>query len=139
MVSTGVKPSEEQIKLFTELQHDKKHRAIVFRLNDKGNAIEHEETYQREAQLSEISSKLPTNDCRFVILDFEYENYDKPPKPCNKVLLMYWLPDGSPMKRNVAYAGARGELQSEFKGIANVIQATDKSYWDYETIRKELC
>ena len=137
MVSCGISPSEEQVKLYNELKINKLHRYLIFGLNKDRNALETFEVGKREDGLKELLSQLPNNDCRFVVYDFEYETSENPPRSTQKLLLLCWTPDIAPIKVKVPFTSTKSDIKSNFVGIQKDMQVSDSSQLDFEELRKE--
>lgn len=137
MVSCGISPKDEQIKLYNELKVDKKYRFLVFGLNKERNSLETFGIGKREEGLKDLMSLLPSDDCRYVVYDFEYENFENPPRATQKLLLFAWCPDNAPTKVKVPFTSIKSELISSFTGIQKTLQVADSSQLDFEELRKE--
>ncbi len=75
---------------------------------------------------------------RFLLIDFEYETDEKPPRSTNKLILIFWCPDVAKIKRKFTFSSTKDALKRNFAGIQKDFQASDISDIDFETIRKEL-
>lgn len=139
MVSVGIVPSEDQIKLFNELKVDKLHRYLVIRLNKDRNGLETGEVGARDSTIKDLESILPKDNCCFVVFDFEYETFENPPRQTSKLLLICWAPDIAPIKIKVPFSSTKSDIKANFPGIQKDIQASDFAILDFEEMRKECC
>ena len=138
MVSVGIHPTNEHIELFESVKTDRKNRALSLKLNDARNALELDFVEGRDFTLEQLAEKLPPNDCRFVVFDFEYKTFESPPRETSKLILIMWNPDSAPIKVRMPFSSTKGDLKSSFTGIQKDIQASDLSFLDYEYLRKEV-
>ena len=139
MVSCGIMPSDEQIKIYKELKVDKTHRCYALKLNAKRDGLEDLFIGDRDFKLTDLCEKLPSNDCVYVIYDFDFETFENPPRPTSKLLLIFWCPDNAPIKVKAPFASSKNDLKASFDGIAKDIMASDTSILDHEELRKECC
>ncbi len=139
MVSVGISPTEDQVKLYNELKVDKTHRFIILALNKDRNGLEVETIGERNLTIKDLHEKLPKDNCRFVVFDFEYDTKENPPRATSKLLLISWAPDIAPIKVKVPFTGTRGDVKASFTGIQKDILATDLAILDPEELRNELC
>ena len=138
MVSCGIHPNDDQIKLYNELKVEKVHRFLVFGLNKEVNSLETFGIGKKQEGLKDLISLLPNDDCRYVVYDFEYETFENPPRATQKLLLFAWCPDKASIKVKVPFTSIKSELMSSFTGIAKALQVSDSSQLDFEELRKEF-
>jgi len=136
---SGIHVKEEHVELFNKLKIDKKFRALIFGLNNDRNAIELFKECDRDYTLKDLENDLPSNNCRFVIYDFEYQTFENPPRDTSKLLLIHWAPDIAPIKIKVPFSATKSEIKGAFSGIQKDIQASDFAILDFEELRKECC
>lgn len=136
---SGIHIKEEHIELFNKLKLDKEYRALSFGLGPERNSVELFDKFSRDANHEDILKSLPNNDCRFVILDFEYKTFENPPRDTQKLILVHWAPDNAPIKIKVPFSATKSEIKSAFVGIQKDIQASDHAILDLEELRKECC
>jgi len=137
-MSSGIYPTNEHIELFESVKTDRKNRALSLKLNDDKNALELDFVEGRDFTLEQLAEKLPNNDCRFVVFDFEYKTFESPPRDTSKLLLIMWNPDNASIKVRVPFTSTKGDVKASFAGIQKDIQASDVSFLDYEYLRKEV-
>lgn len=134
MVS-GIKPEEDHISVYNNLKLDKKLKLVVFNLIDKNSKLEVEFSADRDFDHNDLGKYLPEDDCRFAILDFEFENNEDPPRKCNKIVLILWCPEKSNVRRRVPFSTTVGALKASFPGIHKDIQANDYQSIEFSNIR----
>ena len=139
MVSVGITPTEEQVTLYNQLKVDKSIRGIILALNKDRNGLEIEHTFDRETTIKDLHSKLPNNNCRYVIWDFDYETFENPPRATSKLLLILWSPDIAPIKVKVPFTSTKNDIKAAFTGIQRDLLASDLSILDHDELRKEFC
>ena len=139
MVSCGITPSEEQIKIYEALKTDKVHRCYALKLNAKRDGLEDLFIGDRDFTLENLKEKIPANDCVYVIYDFEFQTFEEPPRDTSKLLLIFWCPDTAPIRVKAPFASSKNDLKGAFSGIAKDIMASDSSILDFEELRKECC
>ena len=60
---------------------------------------------------------------RYVLLDHDYTTTDG--RPADKIILISWIPDTSPVMKKMKYAGTKEAVKSALQGIAINLNATD--------------
>lgn len=136
MVS-GIHMKDEHVDLFNELKIDKKHRFLVFGLNSTNNGIDLISVGSKESKLADLKEHLPSNDCRFVVYDFDTQTFENPPRDTSRLLFILWAPDAAPIKRKVPAVSTKGEFKAQFVGIQKDLQISDFGLIDEEEMRKE--
>jgi len=74
---------------------------------------------------------LPENDCRYGLLDLEFESDDG--RPTSKLVFITWNPDTAPIRSKMLYSGSKEAIKSALVGVGIQINATDASELDLET------
>ena len=138
MVS-GIEPTEEQREIFEKLKIDKIHRYFVLGLNKDRNGLDTIEIGARDSNLKDLVDKLPNDDCRFIIFDFEFKTKEKIERETSRLLLICWAPDAAPTKIKVPFISSKAALTGNFTGIQKNIQASDKGELDFEELRDQCC
>ena len=91
----------------------------------------------RDSKLCDLKEHLPSNDCRFVVYDFETTTYENPPRETSKLLFVIWAPDAAPIKRKVPCVSTKAEFKAQFVGLQKDLQLSDYALIDEEEMRKE--
>jgi len=113
------------------LKLKKKHRYIIFTLNTESTEIVVGDTGD-DSYEEFLDKKLPANECRWVIYDFEFEKEDGGRR--NKIIFLSWSPDEAKIKQKMLFASSRDALKRSLTGIAIEIQGSDLSEVSYEIV-----
>jgi len=73
---------------------------------------------------------LPENDCRYGLIDLEFETDDG--RPTSKMVFISWNPDTASVRPKMLYSGSKEALKSTLTGVGIHINATDYSELDLE-------
>lgn len=114
--------TDDDIAQFNKLKLDRAYQYMILSLNDQNSGIVIEKTGEKGAKYDEIPDLLPKDDCRYVIVDFEFETDENPPRKTNKLVLFLYVPNNSPAKRRFPFASANDSLKKAFTGIQKEIQ-----------------
>lgn len=137
-MESGIRPSEEQIKEYNTLKINPSLRCLIYSISKDEKSIENVFQAGRDFLYKDLYEQLPSNEPRFVLYDFDYETDEKPPRKTNKLLLIFWCPDSSSIKKKFVFASSKESIKRSFTGIQKDIQASDLSEIDYDVVRKEL-
>ena len=85
----------------------------------------------REKTYEELVEELPEDDCRYVLIDLEFESADG--RPTSKLVFIAWNPDLAKIRSKMLYSGSKEALKSALNGVGIHINATDYSELDFET------
>lgn len=121
---------------FNDLKLGKKFKFIIFALNDKKTEIIVEETSSNE-DYDAFLEKLPENECKYAIYDFEYDIGGGEGKR-SKIVFFTWSPDTAPIRSKMVYASSKDALRRSLNGVAADIQGTDFSEVAYETVLERV-
>ena len=86
----------------------------------------------------DIVAQLPKDDLVFLIVPFNYETDEKPPRKTVKILLITWIPGATPARRKISGKMIKGEIQQAFDGLQKDLTVSDFDELDYGVIRKLL-
>ena len=114
----------------------KKYKFIIFKINEAKTDIVVDETSTSQ-DYDEFLSKLPENDCKYAIYDFEYELGSGEGKR-SKIIFYTWSPDTAPVRSKMVYASSKDALRRALSGIASDIQGTDFSEVAYESVLEKV-
>ncbi|KAL0223262.1 hypothetical protein P9112_002652 [Eukaryota sp. TZLM1-RC] len=131
MSMSGISIDPKCTTLYEELKLRKKHRFLIFRMDPTYKNVVEEFVADRDANYDDFVTKLPENDSRYAVFDFEFETSEG---RRNKLLFFMWSPETSPVKSKMLYAATKDAVKRNFQGIAQEIQATDLSEIDYDTV-----
>mmetsp|Transcript_7473 Transcript_7473/g.7413 ORF Transcript_7473/g.7413 Transcript_7473/m.7413 type:complete len:144 (+) Transcript_7473:65-496(+) len=132
MSRSGVAVADESLTAFNDLKLGKKYKFIIFALNDQKTEIVVEETSTNK-DYDAFLEKLPENECKYAIYDFEYEIGGGEGKR-SKIVFFTWSPDTAPIKSKMIYASSKDALRRALNGVSSDIQGTDFSEVAYESV-----
>eukprot|EP01101_Sappina_pedata_P007249 TRINITY_DN37_c0_g1_i4.p6 TRINITY_DN37_c0_g1~~TRINITY_DN37_c0_g1_i4.p6 ORF type:complete len:138 (-),score=90.68 TRINITY_DN37_c0_g1_i4:157-570(-) len=134
-MSSGVAVNEDVLQKFQDLKLGHSIRYALFKLNDELKEVIVDTVAAPTATYQEFVSKLPANDCRYGIFDFEYE-VDGGRR--NKILFVVWAPDSAKIKAKMLYASTKDAIRKKLVGVGTEVQATDLAEIDYETVLEKV-
>eukprot|EP00341_Mesodinium_pulex_P015770 CAMPEP_0116937284 /NCGR_PEP_ID=MMETSP0467-20121206/31406_1 /TAXON_ID=283647 /ORGANISM="Mesodinium pulex, Strain SPMC105" /LENGTH=138 /DNA_ID=CAMNT_0004619057 /DNA_START=51 /DNA_END=467 /DNA_ORIENTATION=+ len=135
MGMSGVAVHDDVVEAYQNLKLGHKHKYVIFKLNDDLTEVVVDFTAGADASYDEFVGKLPENDCRYVVYDFEY---DAGEGKRNKILFVVWAPDTAKIKSKMLYASTKDSVRKKLVGIGSEIQATDLSEIDYDTVYEKV-
>lgn len=136
MSRSGVAVADESLAAFNDLKLGKKYKFIIFALNAEKTKIVVEET-STDVEYDAFLEKLPENECKYAVYDFEYEIGGGEGKR-NKIVFYTWSPDTAPVRSKMVYASSKDALRRALNGISADIQGTDFSEVAYETVLEKV-
>eukprot|EP00559_Dactyliosolen_fragilissimus_P005746 CAMPEP_0184856474 /NCGR_PEP_ID=MMETSP0580-20130426/1658_1 /TAXON_ID=1118495 /ORGANISM="Dactyliosolen fragilissimus" /LENGTH=111 /DNA_ID=CAMNT_0027351533 /DNA_START=139 /DNA_END=474 /DNA_ORIENTATION=+ len=74
--------------------------------------------------------EMPENDCRYAVLDLDFETYDG--RPTSKLVFVSWNPDTAKIRSKMLYSGSKEAIKSALDGVGIHINATDHSELDWD-------
>ena len=139
MVDSGIKPNSDITTAFNELKIERSIRCLVLKIDKTNTGLEIDFKEDKTTfNYNELAEKLPKDDPRFVLVDFEYETNENPPRKTSKLILFFWCPDISKINRKVVFSSTKHSVKTALTGIQKDLQASDYSDLDYENVRKEM-
>eukprot|EP00986_Skeletonema_menzelii_P016433 scaffold14557_cov133-Skeletonema_menzelii.AAC.5 len=132
-MATGVQVGDEVVKSFSafKLQQEPYNlRYFIYEIKDK-KTITIEKQGAREKTYDDLVEELPENDCRYVLIDIDFESSDG--RPTSKIVFITWNPDTAKIRSKMLYSGSKEALKSALTGVGIHINATDHSELDFET------
>ena len=99
----------------------------IITLKIDGKAVVIDQEYPRSTtwesfHADQLGGALETEP-RYVLLDHDYTTTDG--RPADKIILISWIPDTSPVMKKMKYAGTKEAVKSALQGIAINLNATD--------------
>mmetsp|Transcript_6057 Transcript_6057/g.10818 ORF Transcript_6057/g.10818 Transcript_6057/m.10818 type:complete len:143 (-) Transcript_6057:238-666(-) len=131
-MSTGVEVSDEVTTSFNKFklgQDPYKLRYFIYQIKDKKTVVI-EKQGERSNTYDDFVEELPENDCRYGVIDIEFETADG--RPTSKLVFISWNPDTAPVRPKMLYSGSKEALKSALVGVGIHINATDHSELDFE-------
>ena len=111
----------------------------IITLKIDGKAVVIDQEYPRSTtwesfHADQLGGALETEP-RYVLLDHDYTTTDG--RPADKIILISWIPDTSPVMKKMKYAGTKEAVKSALVGIALNINATDRSEANIDVFNAE--
>jgi cofilin len=138
MVDSGIKCNSDITAAFNELKIERTLKCLVLKIDKANTGLEIDFKEDKTFNYSELAEKLPKDDPRFVLVDFEYETNENPPRKTSKLILFFWCPDNSKINRKVVFSSTKHSIKTALTGIQKDLQASDYSDLDYENVKKEM-
>ena len=104
-MDTGIKANDETLAKFNEFKMGKKLSAIVFKIVKVNNVeqVVFEKEFKKEGfKQEDLIEALPTDEGRFVYLDFDYENDDG--IKVYKIIAILYCPITAKASKNMMYS-----------------------------------
>lgn len=131
--STGVSVDDEVASSFQKFklqQEPYKLRYFVYEIKDKKTIVISKQG-ERSKTYDDFVEEMPENDCRYGLIDIEFETDDG--RPTSKLVFISWNPDTASVRPKMLYSGSKEALKSALVGVGIHINATDHSELDFET------
>ena len=125
--------SQECKNQFDEIKKGKKHRFVVFYIEDE-KLIKVESVGDRDASYDEFLTaimKAGEGECRYGLYDFEYEHQCQGTTEVSKkqkLFLMSWCPDTARIKKKMLYSSSFDALKKALVGVHKYIQVSCTSF-----------
>ena len=133
-MNSGIIPGEEMIEAYKNLKYGKE-KVWVLAIN-ANNSLEIVFKGDNTFQYKDLVQQLPAKEPRFVIVDFDYETDECPPRKTNKLIFICWCPlASSPIKR-FTYPSAINGIVNTLGAIAKTLQCDNYADLDYDVVRK---
>ncbi|KAK9455910.1 hypothetical protein V1511DRAFT_510775 [Dipodascopsis uninucleata] len=133
-LSVGI--NSECIQAFSDLKLGKKHKFIIYALGPDKKEIIVSETSTSDSY-DDFIAKLPENECRYALYDFEYEISNSEGKR-SKICFFSWAPDTAPVRTKMVYASSKDALRRSLNGVSTEIQGTDYSEVSYDSVLEKV-
>ena len=139
-MNAGINPSEEALAKFNEFKMKKKLAAIVYKI-DKVNGVEQvilEKEFPKEGfKQDDLIEALPSNEGRFIYVDFDYENDDG--IKVYKIIAILYCPISAKAAKKMMYSTTYGSLNSQLGGgISTEMQCDSPAELTREHILKRV-
>eukprot|EP00544_Gedaniella_sp_CCMP2646_P011302 CAMPEP_0202494194 /NCGR_PEP_ID=MMETSP1361-20130828/10991_1 /ASSEMBLY_ACC=CAM_ASM_000849 /TAXON_ID=210615 /ORGANISM="Staurosira complex sp., Strain CCMP2646" /LENGTH=142 /DNA_ID=CAMNT_0049124617 /DNA_START=40 /DNA_END=468 /DNA_ORIENTATION=+ len=132
-MSTGVAVADEVASSFEAFKLKKgefKLRYFIYKIENK-EIIVIEKKGSIDKGYDDFVADLPEDDCRYGIIDLEFETDDG--RPTSKLVFISWNPDTASIRPKMLYSGSKEAIKSALNGVGIHINATDHSELDLET------
>ncbi|PAV17110.1 actin depolymerizing factor [Pyrrhoderma noxium] len=141
-MASGVTASEGCISVFNDLKLSRASKWILYKIsNDNKEIIVQEKADPSSAKsnqefFEEFTSKLPSDEPRYGVFDFEFEKEDGSGKR-NRIVFVNWAPDSSKIKAKMVYSTSKDALRRGLVGVQIDVQATDHDEISYESVHEK--
>ncbi|XP_013775913.1 cofilin/actin-depolymerizing factor homolog [Limulus polyphemus] len=143
-MASGVTVSTESKTAFDEVKKAKKFRYIIYYIKDE-KTIDVEAKGERDTTYENFLSTLDQykTECRYCVFDFPVSvavegSEKKPDMTVDRLVLMSWCPDSSPVKQKMLYSSSFDALKKALVGVYKYIQACDFEEVAEEAINESL-
>ena len=135
-MNAGINPTEEALAKFNEFKMKKKLAAIVFKIDN--DQVQCDQEFPKEGfQQDTLIEALPTDESRFIYLDFDYENDDG--IRVYKIISILYSPANAKMAKKMKYSLTFSSLNSALGGgIAMELQCDGPAELSREHILKRV-
>mmetsp|Transcript_94743 Transcript_94743/g.265290 ORF Transcript_94743/g.265290 Transcript_94743/m.265290 type:complete len:143 (+) Transcript_94743:110-538(+) len=132
-MATGVVVDDEVASAFQGFKLQSagfKLRYYIYEIVDK-KTIKIEKSGDRSKTYEDFCADLPENDCRYGLIDLEFESDDG--RPTSKLVFITWNPDTGSIRNKMLYSGSKESIKTALNGVGIHINATDRSELDFES------
>ncbi len=139
-MNAGITATEEALTKFNDFKMKKKLAAIVYKI-DKVEGVEHvilEKEFPKDGfKQEDLIDALPTDEGRFIYLDFDYENDDG--IKVYKIISILYCPTTAKAAKKMMYSTTYGSLNAAMGGgISTEMQCDGPSELTREHILKRV-
>ena len=139
-MNAGITATEEALTKFNDFKMKKKLAAIVYKI-DKVEGVEHvilEKEFPKDGfKQEDLIDALPTDEGRFIYLDFDYENDDG--IKVYKIISILYCPTTAKAAKKMMYSTTYGSLNAAMGGgISTEMQCDGPSELTREHILKKV-
>ena len=139
-MNAGVNPTEEALSKFNEFKMKKKLAAIVFKIDkvDNKEQVVCDKEFPKDGfKQDDLIESLPSDEGRFVFLDFDYENDDG--IRVYKIISILYCPITAKAAKKMMYSTTYGSLNSQLGGgIASELQCDSPAELSRDHILKHI-
>ena len=139
-MNAGITATEDALAKFNEFKMKKKLAAIVYKIDkvDGAEKVVVEKEFPKNGfKQDDLIEALPTNEGRFVYLDFDYENDDG--IRVYKIISILYCPTTAKAAKKMMYSTTYGSLNSQLGGgISTEMQCDGPSELTREHILKRV-
>ena len=139
-MNAGITATEDALAKFNEFKMKKKLAAIVYKIDkvDGAERVVLEKEFPKDGfKQDDLIEALPTDEGRFIYLDFDYENDDQ--IKVYKIIAILYCPTTAKASKKMMYSTTYGSLNSQLGGgISTELQCDGPSELSREHILKRL-
>ncbi|KAJ1857118.1 cofilin [Coemansia sp. RSA 1822] len=133
-VYNDVKTSKLKFVIY-KISDDKKSVIVDSTSNEPAKDKDGNEVAAKDDLYEEFLSRLPKDEGRFAVYDFDYEIEGG---KRNKLLFYAWAPDTAAIKSKMLYASTKQNIRQKLVGISSDVQATDEEELSHENVLNNL-
>ena len=139
-MNAGINPTEEALSKFNEFKMKKKLAAVVFKIDkvDNKEQVVCDKEFPKDGfKQDDLIESLPSDEGRFVFLDFDYENDDG--IRVYKIISILYCPITAKAAKKMMYSTTYGSLNSQLGGgIASELQCDSPAELSRDHILKHI-
>ena len=139
-MNAGINPSEEALAKYNEFKMKKKLAAIMFKIEkvDGTEQVVCEKEFPKDGfKQDDLIEALPTDEGRFIYIDFDYENDDG--IKVYKIIAILYCPTTAKAAKKMMYSTTYGSLNSQLGGgISTEMQCDSPAELSREHILKKV-
>ncbi|KAI0464764.1 cofilin [Komagataella kurtzmanii] len=132
----GVAVSDESLTAFNDLKLGKKHKYVIYKINDSKTEIIVDKISSDESYDAFLEA-LPEDDSRYAVYDFQYEISSTEGKR-SKIIFFTWSPETASVRSKMIYASSKDALRRALNGVSTDIQGTDFSDVAFESVLERV-
>ncbi|CAH2446667.1 Cofilin [Komagataella phaffii CBS 7435] len=136
MSRSGVAVSDESLTAFNDLKLGKKHKYVIYKINDSKTEIIVDKISSDESYDAFLEA-LPEDDSRYAVYDFQYEISSTEGKR-SKIIFFTWSPETASVRSKMIYASSKDALRRALNGVSTDIQGTDFSDVAFESVLERV-
>jgi len=135
MSKSGINIDPACITVYQDLKLKKAATYIIYKMSEDYKSVI-VESQQKGGSYDEFIAKLPKEECRYAVYDFEFEKPGEGTR--NKICFIAWAPDEAPIKKKMVYASTKVAMVKALVGIQAEIQAMEKDEVKYESVIEKV-
>ncbi|CAY67861.1 Cofilin, promotes actin filament depolarization in a pH-dependent manner [Komagataella phaffii GS115] len=128
--------SDESLTAFNDLKLGKKHKYVIYKINDSKTEIIVDKISSDESYDAFLEA-LPEDDSRYAVYDFQYEISSTEGKR-SKIIFFTWSPETASVRSKMIYASSKDALRRALNGVSTDIQGTDFSDVAFESVLERV-
>ncbi|AOA60787.1 GQ67_02162T0 [Komagataella phaffii] len=121
---------------FNDLKLGKKHKYVIYKINDSKTEIIVDKISSDESYDAFLEA-LPEDDSRYAVYDFQYEISSTEGKR-SKIIFFTWSPETASVRSKMIYASSKDALRRALNGVSTDIQGTDFSDVAFESVLERV-
>lgn len=133
---SGIAVADDAINLFYYMKAKSAYRWAMWGINNNGSEIVIVDVGGKDSNYQQFVEKLPENDCRFAVYDYQVTNSEG--RVFQKLVFLSWSPDTATVRTKMMYASSKDFLKSHMEGLAVELQVSDKDDITEEDIHEHV-